>query len=169
MNIFIPQFDSDTEGLRAEKRSLEERLAKRDSMLLEQHNRIVLLESAVASVKEERNCFVQSMDEVTSDGLNNSGGRAQRSTRFGAAKKVGGAGGTLSSIRQVRRCGVVKQVCLLFKKSLLMTNRLKRGITSNAMSVVKQISDIQIHAYIRAILIPSFDAQISIQCCLGHS
>ena len=72
-------------------------------MLLEQHNRIVLLESAVASVKEERNSFMQSMDEVSSDGFNNSGGRVPRSTRFGAAKKVGGAGGTLSSIRQVRR------------------------------------------------------------------
>lgn len=85
-----------------ERRRLEERLAKRDTMLLEQHNRIVQLESVIASVKEERNGFVQILDDDAAEGIGG-GARAQRQSRFAAARKrEAKEGGTLSSWRQVQ-------------------------------------------------------------------
>lgn len=71
-------------------------------MLLEQHNRIVQLESVVASVKEERNGFVQSLDDESMEGIGG-GARAQRHSRFAAARsRDTKESGPLSSWRQVR-------------------------------------------------------------------
>ena len=99
----LRQVDTDTENLRSEKRRLEDRVKQRDFMLLEQHNRIVQLESVVASVKEERNGFVQSLDNDSTEGIGG-GARAQRDSRFANARKRDAKeGGPLSSWRQVRR------------------------------------------------------------------